>query len=73
MENLGYDTINKYSIGEINDHYSNIIPMFAKINLARLHNEIANLHIEIYEPPSNANNLRKDLYQNLLELNGLGE
>ena len=73
MENLGYDTINKYSIGELNDHYSNIIPMFAKINLARLHNEIANLYIEIYEPPSNANKLRKDLYQNLLEFNSLGE
>lgn len=73
MENLGYDTINKYAIGEWNDHYSNIISMFAKINLARLHNEIANLHIEIYEPTGSVNALREDLYQKLLELNGLGK
>lgn len=73
MENLGFDTINKYAIGEWNDHYSNIIPMFAKINLARLHNEIANLHIKINEPLGRVNELRTTLYQNLLELNGLGE
>lgn len=73
MENLGYDTINKYAIGEWNDHYSNIIPMFAKINLARLHNEIANLHIQIFEPTGNVNELRNNVYHQLLVLNGLGE
>ena len=66
MENLGFDTINKYAVGEWNHAYSNNIPVFAKINLARKHNEIANLRIEIRKP-ENANELRMNLYKNLIE------
>lgn len=46
MENLGYDSINKYAIGA-DGGYSNHINMFALIKEARLHTEIANLPINI--------------------------
>ena len=40
--NLGFDSINKYAIGDQeNSRYTNAIPMFSKISLARLHNEIS--------------------------------
>lgn len=48
MEKLGYDTINKYAIGgEGNSNYSNHIPMFRTILMARRHTDISNLIIEI--------------------------
>lgn len=48
MEKLGYDTINKYAIGgEGNPRYSNHIPMFRTILMARKHTDISNLVIEI--------------------------
>lgn len=72
MENLGFETINKYAIGEWNGAYSNNIPVFAKINLARKHNEIANLRIEIHKPTGTMNELRNNLYENLINLTILG-
>ncbi|WP_282742475.1 DUF262 domain-containing protein [Olsenella uli] len=42
MQSLGFDTINKYAIGNRTDSpYTNAIPMFSKIARARSHTEIA--------------------------------
>lgn len=47
MERLGFDTINKYAVGEFNDHYSNNFPIFSIINHARSHQDISNLALQI--------------------------
>lgn len=74
MENLGFDSINKYAIGEGNDRYSNRIAMFAKISFARLHNEISSLQIKVKrEPDAPAHDKWSELYQKLKEMNGLVE
>jgi len=50
MDRLGFDSVNKYAIGEYgNTQYSNHIAMFTKICNARLHSEIANLQIRLRE------------------------
>lgn len=72
MENLGFDSINKYSIGDDNSRYSNAIAMFAKINLARLHNEISGLQIKIQPNQRKTDNWRQ-LYNALREVIGLAE
>lgn len=59
MEHLGFDTINKYAIGEENSSYTNNIAMFSKISLARLHNEISGIQIKFSE--KEWNNLHNEL------------
>lgn len=66
MYHLGYDTINKYAIGEENSSYTNTIPMFSKINLARLHNEISRIQIKVTENNRNW----QDLYEELNKITG---
>ena len=75
MENLGFDSINKYAIGDAgNSRYTNAIPMFAKISLARLHNEISGLQIKVKrEGDTPTSNKWKSLYQKLKEINGIAE
>lgn len=46
MQHLGYDTINKYAIGEYNSQYSNNLPVFSLIANARKHADISNLTVE---------------------------
>ena len=70
MENLGYNSINKYSIGEQNPKYSNNIAMFSKIELARTDDEISALPLNIQ---NNGNNKWKKLYNSIKNINGLGE
>ena len=74
MENLGFDSINKYAIGDSsNSRYTNAIPMFAKISFARLHNEISGLQIRVKregDAPQSDN--WNGLYQKLKEINGIG-
>lgn len=42
MQSLGFDTINKYAVGDrANSPYTNAIPMFSRIARARSHTEIA--------------------------------
>lgn len=58
MQNLGYDTINKYAIGEYNDRYTNVIPIFSKISLSRKHTELTTLQVKTLRPndmPENSN------------------
>lgn len=71
MTNLGFDSVNKYAIGE--SGYTNTIPMFSKITHARLHSEIANMQINIKKPADNMNEERKKLYCNLQKLSGKSE
>lgn len=47
MENLGFDSVNKYAVGEENWRYSNNVAMFSKISFARLHTEISGLQIVV--------------------------
>lgn len=67
MQHLGYDTINKYAIGEYNSQYSNNLPVFSLIANARKHADISNLTVECNycEGPWG------DLSVKLLILNGL--
>lgn len=71
MQNLGQDSINKYAIGgEGNDRYTNQTAMFAKIILARTHEEIANMYISVKrENDIAANNYWNHLYVALKNIN----
>ena len=76
MQILGYDTINKYAIGETNNNnktiYSNNIPIFSKIRSARLHTEIASLQIKVKRNPDcPAYEKWRDLYIVLKNMNGV--
>ena len=75
MENLGFDSINKYAIGdETNQRYSNTIAMFSKISFARIHTEIAGLQIKVLrDSDSAASDKWNELYSKLKEMNGIKE
>lgn len=75
MENLGFDSINKYAVGDDdNSRYTNAVAMFSKISFARLHNEISSLHIKVKRDPDRANHDKwNDLYKKLKIMNGLME
>nr|WP_317375435.1 DUF262 domain-containing protein [uncultured Catenibacterium sp.] len=75
MENLGFDSINKYAIGDDdNSRYTNAVAMFSKISFARLHNEISSLQIKVKRDPDRANHDKwNDLYKKLKIMNGLIE
>lgn len=75
MENLGFDSINKYAVGDAsNTRYTNAIPMFAKISQARLHNEISGLQVKVRRNGDMpASGKWKGLYLQLKKLNGLAE
>ena len=74
MMNLGFDSVNKYAIGEENNRYTNSIPMFAKISVARLHTDIASLPVKaIRSEDSSYSSNWNPLYQKLKEINGLTE
>lgn len=51
MKVLGYDSINKYAIGQGENQYSNKIAMFSIIANARKHTEISGLQINITNKP----------------------
>ena len=75
MENLGYDSINKYAIGDPeNSQYTNAIPIFSRISNARLHREISGIQIKVIRAGDTARAEKwKDLYRQLKEINGLTE
>lgn len=54
MEALGFDSINKYAIGDTNNaRYTNNIPMFSHICCARNHLEISCLQIKLNDDKKN--------------------
>ena len=74
MENLGFDSINKYAIGDENSKYTNTLAMFSKISFARMHNEIASLQINTrrnLDVP--ATDRWIELYNTIKEMNGYGD
>lgn len=74
MENLGFDSINKYAIGDENSKYTNNIAMFSRIGFARTHNEISGLQIKVKrESDMPLNEKWNDLYKMIKELNGYGD
>ena len=74
MENLGFDSINKYAIGEDNGMFLNVIPLFSRISLARMHTEISNIQIKVLRESDKAKHDKWDqLYLDLKVLNGYGE
>ena len=71
MENLGFDTINNYAIGNEDKDYTNHIPMFFKIATARGNQEITNLRIQVMRPNDKAKSDKwQDLYEKLKGLIG---
>ena len=70
MENLGFDSINRYAIGVYNSVYTNIYPMFSMIEHARLHTEISSLTIKVKREPDAARNPKwQALYELLKAMN----
>lgn len=77
IKNLGFDSINKYAISDIDkdkeERYTNNIAMFSKISSARVHNEIAGLQIKVKrELDTPASKKWNDLYNSIKEINGYG-
>ena len=71
MRSLGFDTINRYAIGEgDNDKYSNVKPVISYIAYARRHTEISGMRIEMREDDKAASENWIDLYKQLRQLNG---
>ena len=74
MINLGYDSVNKYAVGEENDRYTNSIPMFSIISIARLHTEISSLTVKVKRNTNKASSNKWDeLYSKLLKINEITE
>lgn len=70
MNHLGFDTINRYTIGRNDfDKYSNAKPIIAMIAYARRHTEIAGMRLTL-SMDDRANDEWKELYSNLCILNG---
>lgn len=64
MRSLGFDSVNNYAIGN-EKAYTNTEPVFMKINLARKHEEISALRIEVKEAKSEKWN---KLYEEIKEI-----
>lgn len=74
MENLGFDTINKYAVGEDNSRYTNRLAVFPKMSLARVHTEISGLQVRVLREPDDAVHEKwRELYIILKKINGLME
>ncbi len=75
MENLGFDSINKYAVGdESNQRYSNTIAMFSRISFARIHTEISGLQIRVLRiNDAPASEKWTSLYMKLKQMNGILE
>lgn len=71
LENLGYESINKYALGR-EGKYTNSIKMFSVIKEARLHSEISNIPLRVLRTNGACAPKWNDLYAKLKEMNGLG-
>ncbi|SFI85661.1 Protein of unknown function DUF262 [Treponema bryantii] len=79
MEHLGFDTINKYSLGDQTKGYTNKLPMFNIIYYSRRHTDLTNIEILVTNK-SIEENLKiiknhekmkwEDLYLSLKKING---
>ena len=73
MENLGFDSVNKYALAEDNDKYSNKVNMFEVIATARLHSEIGNVPLTVLRANDKAAvDKWEPLYLALKDMHGIG-
>lgn len=71
MLHLGFDTINRYAIGQgNNDKYSNAMPVISMIAYARRHTEISSMRLSFRSDGKAASDKWNNLYNKLLQLNG---
>ncbi|HIT84895.1 MAG TPA: DUF262 domain-containing protein [Candidatus Ornithomonoglobus intestinigallinarum] len=70
MKNLGFDSVNKYAVGDKNSRYTNKIGIFSEISFARMHHEISGLQIQVRRNPDNGK--WEELYNTIKEINGYG-
>lgn len=69
MENLGFDSVNRYAIG-IDGAYTNTYPIFSIINHARVHTSISNLTVSVIRVPDSAKSMKwNELYTQLKRIN----
>ena len=69
MENLGFDSVNRYAIGK-EGPYTNTYPMFSIISRARVHTDISNLTVHVIREPDAARSKKwEPLYRSLQEMN----
>ena len=71
MSRLGFDSVNKYAIGEPNSLCTNKIAVFSIIRNARRHQDISRLLVGIKlkeKAEEKNNNIRKNLYEQFKEL-----
>ena len=61
MKTLGFDSVNKYAIGDENSRYTNTIGIFSRISFARMHHEISGLQIKVRREPDSPSNRWIDL------------
>ena len=72
MENLGFASVNKYAIGELDGNYTNKIAMFAKIRDARVHSEISGIIVNINKKTNSVKSDKwKALHVDLRKIMGL--
>ena len=67
MDNLGFDSVNKYAIGTDENRYTNKIPMFSKISHARLHTEISDITVKLPETAKPKWKLLEDKIKELIK------
>ena len=72
MKTLGFDSVNKYAIGDENSRYTNTIGIFSKISFARMHHEISGLQIKVRRGPDSPSRWIDLLYDTIKEINGYG-
>lgn len=69
MQSLGFDTINKYAVGDrANSPYTNAIPMFSRIARARSHTEIADTIVRTRDDLEGMSPERTDLARALVSI-----
>lgn len=69
MQSLGFDTINKYAVGDrANSPYTNAIPMFSRIARARSHTEIADTLVRTRDDLEGMSPERTDLARTLVSI-----
>lgn len=68
MQSLGFDSINKYAVGEDNGRFTNVVPMPSIITRAREHSEVADVMIKAVPAPEGSNKERVELADFLIRL-----
>lgn len=74
IERIQWSSVNLYAIGNnTNESYTNGIPMFSKISLARLHNEITGLQVRVLTKDGSSPKEWTDLHNDLKKMSGIQE